>query len=166
MSSNNTSYDYAVSSPSRSGSSSYKNGLWKHPLNIFKPISAHIKEDELAYLTESNALEIPHHPLRVKLVQSFTQNIYSEMPVFDLDLVSDLVLGDVQPQVGKSEKISFLLFQAIMLAGLEFVDMNYLREAGYTSRAAAQVSLFRRVKVCYCEGIPVSELQKNDCVLT
>ena len=57
------------------------------------------------------------------------------------------VLRIIDDGTGASGKISLLLFQAIMFAGTAFVDMEFLRVAGYTSRKAARKAFFQKARV-------------------
>jgi hypothetical protein len=57
------------------------------------------------------------------------------------------VLHIIDEGTGKSGRISLLLFQAIMFAGTAFVEMEYLRMAGYTTRKSARKAFFQKARV-------------------
>lgn len=58
------------------------------------------------------------------------------------------VLQIINDGTGASGRISLLLFQAIMFAGTAFIDMDYLRTAGYSNRKAARKAFFQKARVC------------------
>ncbi|KAL1910191.1 hypothetical protein Sste5344_003805 [Sporothrix stenoceras] len=66
------------------------------------------------------------------------------MPTIDLDdfLGSITTADDRNP-------VSLLLFQAVMFAGVTFVDAKFLRARGYDSRKAARKAFFSRVRLLY-----------------
>ena len=57
------------------------------------------------------------------------------------------LLHIIDEGTGESGRISLLLFQAIMFAGTAFVDMDYLRSAGYSNRKAARKAFFQKARV-------------------
>lgn len=57
------------------------------------------------------------------------------------------LLQIIDDGTGEPEKISLLLFQAIMFVGTAFVDMDFLRAAGYTNRKAARKAFFQKARV-------------------
>ena len=79
--------------------------------------------------------------------------MHPEMPI--VDLVDFSGFGASEVQQGKcleggtanEEQIPFLLFQAVMFAGVGYVSMAALKEAGFTSREAARYILLSRVRV-------------------
>lgn len=69
------------------------------------------------------------------------------MPILSFDEVRGLIQDDIGDKLETEMKMSFLLFQTVMLTGLAFVSLETLSEAGYASREAAQFAFFDRVKV-------------------
>jgi hypothetical protein len=57
------------------------------------------------------------------------------------------LLQIINDGTGETGRISLLLFQAIMFAGTAFVDMEYLRVAGYSNRKAARKAFFQKARV-------------------
>lgn len=65
------------------------------------------------------------------------------LPLLDLQNFSAILeAGDTS-----EGQLSLLLFHGVMLAGIYFVDFDYLRNAGYTSRKACVHDVFEIVKV-------------------
>lgn len=48
---------------------------------------------------------------------------------------------------GSYGRVSLQLFQAVMFAGSAFVDLSYLRKAGFSSRREAHKNFFHRARV-------------------
>lgn len=48
---------------------------------------------------------------------------------------------------GSNGKVSLILFQAVMFAGSAFIDMQYLRNAGYATRKDARKAFFQKTRV-------------------
>lgn len=123
-------------------------GQFRHPLNVFKAFPSHVRGGKIAYLQGRNALSVPPRDLRVELTRAFAQYGHWRIPVLDLkdaqDTLRATLAGDT---LGETEGMSFLLFQAIMFAGVSFVDIHHLNQAGYRNREEAQRSLLNRVKV-------------------
>ena len=65
----------------------------------------------------------------------------------------------IEREMDGRKQIPFLLFQAVMLAGVEVVALRVLREEGYLDRERAQRVFFNRVRVCLlpCQFHPISE---------
>lgn len=65
------------------------------------------------------------------------------MPLIDMHELMEIVEEDT----GATGTISLLLFQAIMFAGTAFVDIEYLRCAGFSNRKVARKALFQKARV-------------------
>jgi hypothetical protein len=106
-----------------------------------------LEEDSL-YLHTKGALTVPVTPLRDALLQCFVEYVYPFLPLINLEeLLSIVQQGD-----GENGHISLLVFQAVMLAGAGFIDMRYLKSAGYQTRREALRTLFQKVKVRFDLG--------------
>lgn len=100
-----------------------------------------IKSGELEYLSQCGALSIPNDGLRDQLIRSVMLYVYPFLPVLDLQDFVDAVEG-------KDDcKISLILFQAVMFAGTAYVDIQYLRDAGFENRIAARAHFAQKIKV-------------------
>lgn len=108
-----------------------------------KEFSARVGRDDIAFLQRKKALEIPDKTLRNELLRCFVEFVYPFMPLFDLgDFLQSIEAGD-----GRMGKISLVVFQAVMFAGVAMVDMVHLRRAGYSSRREARKSFYQRARV-------------------
>ena len=109
----------------------------------FKPLPLQISAVDIDCLYAKGALSLPDAPLRNALLRSYLEFVHPDMPIVEihelLQIVSD---GN-----GKSGRVSILLFQAMMFAGTAFVNMAYLKSAGYSNRKDARKALYQKAKV-------------------
>ncbi|KAH0831518.1 hypothetical protein FOPE_00466 [Fonsecaea pedrosoi] len=111
-------------------------GFIKPPLNC-------ISATDLAYLTSQGALQIPSTQLREELLNAFIEHVYPFLPLVNVhELASTVASGDAS-----TGQLSLTLFQALMLAGTAFVDIEYLLDAGYSSRSEATKEFVEKVKL-------------------
>jgi len=109
-----------------------------------KDFAPRVGQDDIAFLQRKKALDIPDTDLRNELLRCFVEFVFPFMPLFDLgDFLRSIEAGD-----GTKGKISLLLFQAVMFAGIAMVDIAHLRKAGYSSRREARKSFYQRARVC------------------
>lgn len=98
--------------------------------------------------------------------------MHPEMPIVDLEDFLSAVKYEfggsevqqdkcLERETANKKQIPFLLFQAVMFAGVRYVSMAALKEAGFGSREAARRALFSRVRVCLT---PVAE--SRHCALS
>ncbi|CZT10184.1 uncharacterized protein RAG0_14730 [Rhynchosporium agropyri] len=99
----------------------------------------------IQYLYAKGALAIPEDPFRNALLQAYCEWVYPYMPCLELHFV----LAAINDPTGSSGTISLLLFQAIMFAGIAFVEKEYLVQAGYSTRKAARKAFFQKAKIIY-----------------
>jgi hypothetical protein len=112
------------------------------PLYI-KPLPPKIGPDEIAYLEKKGALTVPKATLRSEVLRAYVDYVHPYMPLLDLH---DFLTTIDQPD-GSLGKVSLILFQAVMFAGSAFVDMQYLRAAGYVTRKEARKDFFQKTRV-------------------
>lgn len=111
--------------------------------SYIKPLPPRILSDDVEYLEKKGALTIPEAGLRNQLLRSYVQHVHGYMPLLELyDFLEAIERND-----GISGHISLLLFQAVMFAGSAFIDMQYLRAAGYQTRKQARKAFFHRARV-------------------
>ncbi|KAF2019135.1 cutinase transcription factor 1 alpha [Aaosphaeria arxii CBS 175.79] len=113
--------------------------------SYIKPLPARIGADEIAYLEKKGALSLPKGTLRSEMLRAYVEFVHPYMPL--LDLYDFLTIID-RPD-GSLGKVSLILFQAVMFAGSAFVDMRYLRAAGYVTRKEARKDFFTKTRVSY-----------------
>ncbi|RDW89184.1 hypothetical protein BP6252_01216 [Coleophoma cylindrospora] len=118
----------------------------KHKLpGYLKPLPQRMTPVDIDYLFAKGALSLPDEPTRNALLQSYLEYVHPYMPLIELHEFLQIV-NDGTGQLGR---ISLLLFQAVMFAGTAFVDMAYLRNAGFTNRKAARKAFFQKARVLY-----------------
>lgn len=125
---------------------------------IFAPFPRHLDAHDLTYLYSRGALTLPTEPLQIALLKAYVEFVHPNSPLLDLEDFLSMVKygitcaggekgnGSVRENAGKKQ-ISFLLFQAVMFAAVEFVALHILKEAGYKSREGAKTAFFARVRV-------------------
>jgi hypothetical protein len=112
---------------------------------FIKPLPAKIGPDEIAYLEKKGALSVPKGNLRGEMLRAYVEFVHPYMPLLDLhDFLSMIDKRD-----GSKGKVSLILFQAVMFAGSAFVDMEYLRTAGYATRKDARKDFFQKTRILY-----------------
>ncbi|KAK6067720.1 hypothetical protein SCUP234_11464 [Seiridium cupressi] len=109
-----------------------------------RPPPRHIGHSDINYLMEKDALTIPDDEFRDELLRTYVKIIHCFMPAIDLDkLLLPIIRADGQ------ERVSLLLFQAVMFASVIFVDSDLLRSRNFVSRKAARKVFFNRVRLLY-----------------
>ncbi|KAH7016757.1 fungal-specific transcription factor domain-containing protein [Ilyonectria destructans] len=116
-----------------------------HLPGFIKPLATRIAIDDLAFLHSRQALTLPSLDCQDALLWSFFEYVYPFMPILDLDLFLQVVSN----QDGKAGQVSLLLFQAVLFAGTAHVKLEYLRNAGFTTRKQAGKAFFQRVRFLY-----------------
>ncbi|KAJ0419715.1 fungal-specific transcription factor domain-containing protein [Aspergillus carlsbadensis] len=115
-----------------------------------KHLPPHITGDDVEYLAKKDALTIPDDSLRNALLMQYIRAVHPLMPILELDDFMTPILRD-----DGMHQVSLLLFQAVMFAGVGFVELEMLRAHGYTCRRSARKHFFRRVRLLYgldCEA--------------
>ena len=117
---------------------------------FLKPLSSRLTPDVIETLKAQGALDIPGTELRNELLKCYVRWVHNFMPVLDLqEFLRCIAEND------PNGNVSLLLFQAVMFVGTAFVDMKFLRAAGYETRKGARNALHSRLKVCtgnlWCE---------------
>ena len=125
---------------------------------VFAPFPRHLEQADLAYLNSRDALTLPEEKVQLELLKSYVEFVHGSLPILDLEeFFSSVKYGyesisgqrgiGVAREKALKKQIPLLLFQAVMFAGVEFVSMNVLRDAGYQTREAARKAFFSRVRV-------------------
>lgn len=108
------------------------------------PIPKHILSEDLEYLQKKGAFYVPEAGIRNELLRSYVQYVHPYLPLLDLEEFLSAV-----EKHGSNDKISLLLFQAVMFAATAYIDMRYLTAMGYMNRKSARKAFFQRVKLLY-----------------
>jgi hypothetical protein len=118
--------------------------MLKHRLpEYLKPLPQRMTSVDIDYLFAKGALSLPEDPVRNALLQSYLEYVHPYMPLLEVYNLLQII----NDGTGATGRISLLLFQAIMFAGTAFVDMEYLRAAGYSNRKAARKAFFQKARV-------------------
>lgn len=122
--------------------------MLKHRLpDYLKPLPQRMTSVDIDYLFAKGALSLPDIPIRNALLRGYLEYVHPYMPLVEFQEVLQII----NDGTGASGKISLLLFQAIMFAGTAFVDIEYLRSAGYSNRKAARKAFFQKARVCHAD---------------
>ncbi|RDW61597.1 hypothetical protein BP5796_11489 [Coleophoma crateriformis] len=118
---------------------------------IFTPLPAHLDPSDLSYLQLRGALTLPSEEMQTQLLRAYVEFVHGTMPLLDLDeFMTAIKEGcELSKSSEPREKISFLLFQAVMFAAVAYVSIRILKEEGFQSRESAQRILFNRVRLLY-----------------
>jgi hypothetical protein len=116
----------------------------KHVLpGYLKPLPQRMTSADIDYLFAKGALSLPDIPVRNALFRSYFEFVHPYMPLVEIHELLEII----EDGTGASGRVSLLLFQAIMFAGTAFVDMEYLRSAGYSNRKVARKAFFQKARV-------------------
>ncbi|KHN95756.1 Cutinase transcription factor 1 beta [Metarhizium album ARSEF 1941] len=110
-----------------------------------RPLPAKIAPEDVQYLALKGALTLPSLALQSALLQGYIEYVYPYMPLIDLHHF----LSIVDRRDGVNGQTSLLLYQSIMFSATAFVDMKYLRDAGFSSRKAARKAFFQKTRLLY-----------------
>jgi hypothetical protein len=102
-----------------------------------------VTDGAIDYLLKKGAFELPAVGLRDELLGSYIEFVHGYMPILELNSF----LGIIEHGDGETGRLSILLFQAVMFAGTAFVDMKYLRAAGFSTRKAARKAFYEKMRV-------------------
>jgi hypothetical protein len=125
---------------------------------LFTPFPRHLDSHDLSYLLSRDALAVPSETLQKALLKAYISFIHPTTPILDLEeFLSAVKYGQlgldgergkcIEREMDGRKQIPFLLFQAVMLAGVGVVSLRVLREEGYLNRERAQRVFFNRVRV-------------------
>ncbi|VUC28404.1 unnamed protein product [Clonostachys rosea] len=124
------------------------------PQNFWPPLPEfikhppdHFRQGHIMFLLAEGALTLPSVSLQYALVEAWAEFAYPYMP---LAHIHDL-LNTIHNPNNSGQRISLLLYQAILFAGSAFVDTKHLRQEnhGFSSRRDARKELARRVTLLY-----------------
>jgi hypothetical protein len=124
-----------------------------------KPFPQHLTTDEVHILRRKNALSMPESTFRNELLQNYIEHVHPCMPLIDI-----LEILRVIHENGKAGKMSLMLYQAVMLAGTAFIDMDQLYAAGFANRREAQNSFYQRCRVSILCERPTCIKEAESCI--
>lgn len=103
-----------------------------------------LQKEDVDYLMTKGALTIPDITLRNELLKSYLHYVHPYMPILEMEEFLQIIAANDGVHC-----LSLLLFQAVMFAGTAFVDVKYLKAAGYRTRKAARKLFFQRTRLLY-----------------
>lgn len=106
------------------------------------PPSSHIPPEDLDYLARKGAFTVPEPDLRVEILRAYLFSVHPFMPMLDYRAFVHAVLN--QPE---DNRISLLLFQAVMFAGLHSLQLPVIQRLGFESTKQARGVFFSRVRL-------------------
>jgi len=127
---------------------------------VFVPFPRHLGSADISYLHSRDALNLPPEPLQVEILKAYVEYVHPTMPLLDLEeFLSSVKYGyqsfdgqrgrGIERENALKKQISLLLFQAVMFAGVSYVPLRSLKDAGYQTREEAKRIFFSRVRLCY-----------------
>ncbi|KIY03341.1 uncharacterized protein Z520_00032 [Fonsecaea multimorphosa CBS 102226] len=119
-------------------------------------LPAELDHDVLQLLMRRGALRVPSRTMTDELLRVFVCHVYPLLPVLDLANFLGAVNGT------NDDRISLVLFQAVMFAGVAFTNLSHLQQEGFRSYNDARKVFFDRVKLLYemdVESNPTTMIQ-------
>lgn len=115
------------------------------PLPAFiAPLSSRILSEDLDFLAQKGALTVPEPDLRVEILRGYLFSVHPFMPMLDFRTFVHAVLNDRE-----DARISLLLFQAVMFAGLHSLQPDVIHRLGFKSVKQARKVFYDRVRLLY-----------------
>ncbi|KAI1449893.1 fungal-specific transcription factor domain-containing protein [Annulohypoxylon stygium] len=112
---------------------------------FIRPLPSKIAPEDVTYLHTKGALSLPGPSLQNALLTAYVEYVHPYMPLIELH---DF-LGMINARDGLYGQISLFLYQSIMFAATAFVDVKYLKDAGYASRKVARREFFSKARLLY-----------------
>lgn len=112
---------------------------------FIRPLPSKIAPEDVNYLHLKGALTLPSPSLQNALLRAYVEYVHPYMPLMELhDFLAAINSTD-----GLYGQISLFLYHAVMFASTAYVDVKYLKEAGYSSRKAARKAFFQKTRVSH-----------------
>ncbi|KAK4467139.1 fungal-specific transcription factor domain-containing protein [Cladorrhinum samala] len=125
---------------------------------FIKPLPAKLKPCDRVYLRDSGAVTLPPPFFQRACLKVYVEYVHPYMPMMDVYSFLDAINDN-----GKDgNTVSLLLFQAVMFAGITFVDEEMMLRAGFVDRRKTRALFFERVKKLYqveCEDNDMALIQ-------
>lgn len=112
---------------------------------FIKPLPTRFSGEDVKYLHAKGALTLPSLGLQNACLRCFVEFVHPYMPLLDMREF----LSIVNDREGAHGQVSLLLYQAVMFASCAFVEMKYLRDAGYVTRKDARRAFFYKTRHLY-----------------
>lgn len=111
--------------------------------DFLEPIPSHLPPEDVEYLHKKGCFEIPAPKFRDAILRCYAEFVHPYTPLLDLARF----LHDITTSEHRANRVSLLLFQAVMFAGCAHVDIKPLRMLGFLTRKAARRALYFKTKV-------------------
>ncbi|KAK3994787.1 cutinase transcription factor 1 beta [Cladorrhinum sp. PSN332] len=125
---------------------------------FIKPLPAKLKPCDRTYLRDSGAVTLPPPFFQRACLKLYVEYVHPYMPMMDIYSFLDAINDNGR----NGNTVSLLLFQAVMFAGITFVDEEMMLRAGYVDRRKTRALFFERVKKLYqveCEDNDMALIQ-------
>ena len=127
------------------GLQQHQNPTERAPLPAFiAPLSSRILNEDLEYLVHKGALMVPEPDLQLEILRAYMYSVHPFMPMLDYRSFIHAVLSN-----RGDGRISLLLFQAVMFAGLHSLELPVLHRLGFESAKQARKVFFNRARLLY-----------------
>ncbi|KAJ9660574.1 hypothetical protein H2198_002511 [Neophaeococcomyces mojaviensis] len=113
------------------------------PLFI-KPLPKSMDGEDIDYLQRKGGFIIPQAELRNEIIRSYITSVHPFMPILDLREFLDAACNEES-----TGRISLLLFQAVMFAGLASLKEDIIQQTNCDSLKQARTVFFNRVRLLY-----------------
>ena len=108
------------------------------------PLSTGIPNEDIQFLVLKGAFKIPEPDLQVEILRGYMFSVHPFLPVLDSHEFISAVINN-----GEQGKVSLLLFQAVMFAGLHSLQPSIIHRLGFDTTKQAREVLFNRVRLLY-----------------
>ncbi|KIW73640.1 hypothetical protein PV04_01739 [Phialophora macrospora] len=132
--------------PLRSASTISEDAAIRPSLPAFiKALPDTLDATDLQYLQAKNAFSLPSREFHDVCVARYLEFAHPLLPLLD----KRQLLSTLRNEEGNGEQISLLLFHAVMLSGVTFVEDEWIHSEGFSSRQAARRAFFDRAKALF-----------------
>lgn len=115
------------------------------PLPSFiAPLSARVPSEDIDILARKRAFVVPEPDLQFEILRGYLFSVQPFLPVLDAREFISAMLSN-----GEKGKISLLLFQAVMFAGLHSLQPSIIQRLGFETTKQAREAFFNRVRILY-----------------
>lgn len=123
----------------------YQSPTGKAPLPAFiTPLSSRILSEDIEFLAQKGAITVPEPDLRVEILRGYLFSVHPFMPMLNFRAFIHAVLNNRE-----DGRISLLLFQAVMFAGLHSLQLHLIHRLGFKTVKQARSVFFDRVRLLY-----------------
>jgi hypothetical protein len=118
-----------------------------------KPLPDSLELQDLDYLRSKGAFDLPDENLRIEILRSYMLGVHVFMPILNLrETLQTIAASDGQ------KRISLLLFQAIMFAGVAHLPEDSAPDTGFVTLKEARKEYFARVRLLHDLDIEQDDL--------